>query len=364
MVGGQETGNETYVRGLVDGFSGLEQDFEVDVYHVGRPWRPGGPHLRFRQLASARPALRLTAQLPLLSLLDRLDVLHMSYTKPLWAGCPVVLAVHDVSFLAHPEWFSARDLGVLTRFVPWSIRRAARVVTISEICRSEILEHFRLAPEGVVNIPLAAGPAAQAITTEEAEAELTGLGLDPGRRYVLAVGNLQPRKNLTRLLAAYARLTAPASEVDLLIVGPAHFRADDVFAAARSIKERVHFTGYLSDRQLAACYRRAELFVLPSLYEGFGLPALEAMAHGVPVACSTGGALPEVCGDAAEYFDPTDVDALAGAIERVLGDRARWEQLVELGHQRERNFSWRRTATETLGVYRQAVRRDQRNTSS
>jgi glycosyltransferase involved in cell wall biosynthesis len=352
MVGGRETGNETYIRGLVEGFSGLEVDFDLSVYHLGPPWRSDGPRVHFRRLATGSSLLRLTADLPVRAARERLDLLHTTYAAPLLAPCPVVVTVHDISFTSHPEWFSARDLRVLSMTVPWSMRRAARIVTVSELCRTEIIERYGVPEKSVVTIPNAAGPAAQPLPEAEAEEELTKLGLDPRRPYLLAVGNLQPRKNLSRLIEAFRRLVASGINLDLVIAGPRHYLGDEVLAAGHEAGERVRFTGYLSDRQLAACYRCAEIFVFPSLYEGFGIPALEAMAHGVPVASSTGGALPEVCGDAALYFDPLDVEAIEGAVRRLLADAELRARLVRAGRSRERQFSWKRSAELTLAVYR------------
>jgi glycosyltransferase involved in cell wall biosynthesis len=352
MVGGKETGNETYVRGLVDGLSGLEGDFDLSVYHLGAPWRSDGPHVHFRRLTTGSSLLRLAADLPLRAARERLGVLHTTYAAPLLATCPVVVTVHDISFVAHPEWFSARDLRVLSLTVPWSMRRAARIVTVSELCRAEIIEHYQVPEERVVAIPNAAGPAAQSLTEAEAKTELEQLGLQLRRPYLLAVGNVQPRKNLSRLIEAFGRLVAGGLDVDLVIAGPRHYQGEQVLAAGRELGDRVHFTGYLSDRQLAACYRGAEVFVFPSLYEGFGIPALEAMAHGVPVASSRGGALPEVCGEAALYFDPLEVDSIEGALRRILTDSELRAGLIKAGHARELQFSWSRSAEQTLAVYR------------
>jgi glycosyltransferase involved in cell wall biosynthesis len=352
MVGGRETGNETYVRGLVDGLSGVEGDFDLSVYHLGAPWRADSERVHFRRLATGSSMLRLAADLPVRVVRDQLGVLHTTYAAPLVATCPVVVTVHDISFVAHPEWFSARDLRVLSLTVPWSMRRAARIVTVSEVCRAEIIDHYRVAEERVIAIPNGAGPAAQSLTEAEAKDELGWLGLEAHRPYLLAVGNLQPRKNLPRLMDAFGRLLAGGLAVDLVIAGPRHYLGEQVLAAGREIGVRVHFTGYLSDRQLAACYHGAEAFVVPSLYEGFGIPALEAMAHGVPVASSRGGALPEVCGDAALYFDALEVDSIEAALRRVLTDSEQRAALIKAGHERERQFSWSRSAEQTLAVYR------------
>jgi glycosyltransferase involved in cell wall biosynthesis len=356
MVGSRETGNETYVLGLVDGFAGVT-DVELFVYHVGanaelgthagvnrRLWRPGA-------------YTRLTFDLPLRTLTDRLDVVHTSYTAPLWSGCPVVLSVHDISYASHPEWFSARDLRVLTKWVPWSIKRAARVITISDQCRREIIETYSVPESKVVRVYIAAGPAARVMRPDAARAEVGRLGVDLSHPYILAVGNLQPRKNLVRLIEAFHVLIAGGLDANLVLVGPEHYRSDLVTSAASDLGRRVIFTGYVSNVQLAALYESARVFVFPSLYEGFGIPALEAMAHGTPVACANAGALPEVCGDAAMYFDPLDTTAIAATVRRVFDDDALRSRLASAGRIRQAQFSWERAARETLSVYREVVDR-------
>src|SRR5207237_4728663 len=130
------------------------------------------------------------------------------------------------------------------------------------------------------------------------------------------------------LVDAFRVVAGRGHDVDLVIVGPRHYRAEDAVQAAAAVAERVHFTGYITDNQLAACYRCATAFVFPSLYEGFGLPAIEAMSHGVPSACSNAGALPEVCGDATLLFDPTSVEAMADALTRLIADTGLRERLM------------------------------------
>src|SRR5712691_6222585 len=232
MVGSHETGNETYVVGLLDGLSELQEDFEVDVFHAGDLASLESTHLRPRRLLSRSPWLRLGIDLPLRSWSDHLDVLHVTYVAPVFSKCPIVLTVHDITFATNPEWFSARDLRVLSRAVPWSVRRAARVITVSEVCRGQIIEYFGVPADRVVCIHNAPGPAAQAVDGVSARQELVGLGLNPDRSYVLSVGNLQPRKNLVRLIQAFRAIAAHSLEVDLLVVGAEQYRAREVHEAA------------------------------------------------------------------------------------------------------------------------------------
>jgi glycosyltransferase involved in cell wall biosynthesis len=356
MVGGHETGNETYVRGLTDGLSQMERDFDLFVYHAADAWMGDTARVHFRRIGNATPWVRLTVGLARHAMRDSLDVLHVTYTAPIWAPCPVVVTVHDISYTSHPEWFSRRDLRVLSATVPLAIRQSDRVITVSELCRQQIIDHYRVPETKVVAIPNAAGRSATALSPEEARQQIEALGLDPQRPYVLAVGNLQPRKNLLRLFAAMRNVWAAGVEIDLVVAGPKHYRAEEVLAAGRASTGRITFTGYLTDRQLAALYANASVFAFPSLFEGFGIPALEAMSHGVPVVCSNAGALPEVCGDAALYFDPLDSDSIAAALRRAITDSELRSNLVRMGRTRESQFSWARSAEMTLSVYGQAAR--------
>jgi glycosyltransferase involved in cell wall biosynthesis len=301
--------------------------------------------------------VRLGIELPLRSIGERLDVIHMTYAAPAWSAAPIVLTVHDICFATNPEWFSPRDVRVLSSVVPRSIRQAAHVITVSNAARRQIIDFYRVPEEKITAIPNGPGPGAQPISTDEARRELAGLELNPGRPYLLTVGNLQPRKNLIRLVQAFNQLiTDRGHDLDLVIVGPRHYRADEVVQAAQTAHGRIRFTGYVSDRQLAACYRCSTVFVLPSLYEGFGLPVIEAMAHGIPVACSNGGALPEVCGEAALLFDALSVDEMVVAVDKILSDGALRERLSRAGQARAAEFSWERAAALTLKVYESACR--------
>jgi glycosyltransferase involved in cell wall biosynthesis len=351
MVGSRETGNETYVRGLVEGLRGLQDGPQVLVYNVGEPWISGTDRVRFHRLGTANPYVRLGLELPLRSAAQRLDVLHMTYAAPIWSAPPLVLTVHDICYATNPEWFSERDLRVLRTNIPRSIRKAAHVITDSLSAREQIMEAYHVPESKITSITIGPGPGAMPIAEDEARAELSGLGVAADRPYLLSVGNLQPRKNLVRLLESFKRLVARGHDVDLVIVGPRHYRAEEAVAAASEVAARVHFTGYVTDRQLAACYRCSTLFVYPSLYEGFGLPALEAMAHGAPIVCSDAGSLPEVCGEAAQYFDPRSVEAMTAAIEPLLADAPLRKQLGLAGVERAKTFSWAKTAARTIEIY-------------
>jgi glycosyltransferase involved in cell wall biosynthesis len=361
MVGRQETGNETYIKGLVEGLKTTSDGAEVIVFNVGRPWTSPSPRIRFRRLLTGNPLVRLGVELPIRSIIDRLDLLHVTYSAPAYCAAPIVLTVHDICFTTNPEWFSARDLRVLSAMVPRSIRNASHVVTVSEDARRRIMETYDVAESRISAIPNGPGGAAEAISLDAAKRELAAAHLEPPRPYLLTVGNLQPRKNLVRLIQAFQLLVENRHhDIDLVVVGPKRYRGQEAIDTAPAVRGRVHFTGYLSDRLLAAAYTCATLFVLPSLYEGFGLPAIEAMAHGIPVAASHAGSLPEVCGDAALFFDPYSAEAIADALDRLLVDSELRLKLSRVAIIRAQAFDWRKTAEQTMEVYRKVAAQSSR----
>jgi glycosyltransferase involved in cell wall biosynthesis len=186
---------------------------------------------------------------------------------------------------------------------------------------------------------------------------LARYGID--RPYLLYVGGINARKNIARLFEAYAQVRATHPDVILVVAGKRQWQTGEIDAAFRrfNLEDQVHFTGYVDDRDLPALYSAAELFVFPSLYEGFGLPPLEAMACGTPVVTSNASSLPEVVGDAALTVDPYDVDGLAAAIKHALTDEDLRVELRRRGVARAAQFTWQRAARETLAVYAQVLER-------
>lgn len=355
-VGERQTGNETYVRELVDHLTGLPDDgTEYLLYHTRRAPRPEWAAYA-RRLRPHAPALRIPVAFPVALRRDRVQAAHFQYVVPPWCPCPTVVSVHDVSYEAHPEFFPAAMRARMRLLVPRAVRTAAAVITISEFSRREIVERYRVDPARVVVTPLAAGPGFRPLDAGDVAERLARIGIEGP--YVLAVGNVQPRKNLGRLLEAFAALRR---RVDLphrlVLVGRRAYRGDAILARqeALGIARHVVATGYVADDDLVALYNGADAFVYPSLYEGFGLPVLEAMACGAPVITSGTTALPEVAGDAAELVDPRSVDELAAALGRVLADPARRADLRDRGLRRARRFSWRRLAEQTLAAYKRAA---------
>jgi glycosyltransferase involved in cell wall biosynthesis len=425
MVGERETGNETYILNLARGLLRLTgrdpKGFSWDAlgppnatqelpatqraqqrrfgdmprffFLATHPQRlhaalPELRHSANAQAVSLRPAnalLRIPLGLPWASLRGSFDLLHVTYNAPPLSPCPTVVTIHDISFEHYPQFFSPRDLLILKTLVPLSARRAAHILTGSQHTRRELMDRYGLPPQKITVTSYAADEQFRPVLDPAAlQAVRAKYGIGGGP-FALALGNLQPRKNIARLAAAFAQAVnseqstaldrqhlavngQPSRETtddwslatasfSLVIAGKAQWRESEVFQAVQraGLEGRVVFPGYVDDADLPALYSAAALFVYPSLYEGFGLPPLEAMACGTPVISSNAASLPEVVGDAALLIGPTDTAALAQALRTVLTQPSLHADLRRRGFERAAQFSWRRCATETLGAYQTAL---------
>jgi glycosyltransferase involved in cell wall biosynthesis len=360
MLGERESGNETYAANLLRALAreAPDADILIAAAHPAAAREALELPARWRLIpVSGSPPRRLAWDLPRAARREAADLLHVTYCAPPAAPCPVVDTIHDLSFLWNPAWFSPRDRLVLRAGVGFTARRAAAVITVSEFCRRDIQARLGIPPERIVVTPEAAGRAGDPAARTDDAAVVRALGVRPP--YLLAVGNLQPRKNLARLVEAYAAVRArDRLPHQLVVAGKAAWRESEIYAAVgrHALERDVLFPGYVAEGTLAALYRQADLFVFPSLFEGFGLPVLEAMACGTPVVCADRTSLPEVAGEAARLVDPEDAAALSEAIRQVLGDAALRAAMRARGLERARRFTWQRTARETLAVYRRVCR--------
>jgi glycosyltransferase involved in cell wall biosynthesis len=309
---------------------------------------------RLTRVPVHRPPVRIGWEqtvLPVELLREHADLLHaLGFVSPLWWRGKTVVTVYDLSFLRFPEVFNRSNRLYLGTFTPPSLRRADRVITISESTRQDVIELCGVAPEKVTPILLAADGRFRP-ASPEAVAEFRARRNLP-ERFVLYLGTLEPRKNVETLVRAYARLRQ-AGSVDhvLVLAGGKGWLYDSIFALVQrlGLADVVRFPGFVPADEQALWYSSATVFAFPSRFEGFGLPLLEAMACGTPVVSSWASSLPEVVGDAGLLVDPSD------ALRQLLEDEARRLALASAGLARAQTFSWRRMAEETVQVYREVL---------
>ncbi len=274
---------------------------------------------------------------------------------------PAVLTVHDLIFERYPEYHTARNRLFLRAALPRFVQAAQRVIAVSEQTKRDLVELYGTPPEkidvvyeGIDPVFAPAAPAVVAQVSRQYSPNADGIGARP---YLLMVGTLEPRKNHLTAMRALARLKAQGFPHRLLIAGGEGWLFDEIRAqvAELGLEEDVTFAGHVPFGDLVALYSGADCLLMPSLYEGFGFPVLEAMACGAPVICSNTSSLPEVAGDAALTLSPTDDEIWAAAIQRVLGDPSLSTTLRERGLRWARQFTWQRCAAETLAVYRSCI---------
>lgn len=343
----KSTGDTSYWRGLVRGLAEAETGLRFLLYsNAPRPeWIPDNEVFSWILLPGGgrwwswvsfpRHALRSGAK-----------VVHTQYNiSPLVASTGVT-TIHDVSFFIGPEWFGVKDRYLLQTQVPKSIRRAAKVITVSETSKKEI-EQFIPAARGKVRVTYnALGDNISPMAHEEAEKIVRGkLGI--AGPYLFTVGTRWPRKNM--ILAIEAAELLPEYLPQRLVVTGKEGWGD------LPKNERTVFTGYVSDQELTALYQCADLYLAPSRHEGFGIPLLEAWACDCPVVCSSGGALPEVAGDAAMVIESWEAQDWAHNIAGLIADSSKLDELRQRGRKRLREFSWKETALKTAEVYREVI---------
>ena len=293
--------------------------------------------------------------LPLYARRARFDLFHgTNFDVPLWKKRRSVVTIHDLSALLHPEKHRSRLVRRARLRLPLVVRVADMIITPTESVKREVCRHLSVKPDKVTAIPSAARRSFQPIPFAQTAEIRKRLGVEDN--FLLFVGTLEPRKNLLTLLKAFAQILSQRSQrPQLVIAGGEGWLMDDSFAFIKkaAISERLRFTGYLSDDDLCALYSSCRVFIYPSVYEGFGLPPLEAMACGAPVIAGRIPSLQETLGSTARLVEPLDVDALAKSIIEVVEDTKQRDMLVAAGPTQAGKFSWEQTARLTLDVYRQ-----------
>ncbi len=339
-------GTARAARGLADALVARE---DVEVVALGQGGRVRGGIAR----GLVRELGWLPFGLPARATRAGLDVLHCPGPNvPLRPGrVPLVVTVHDDVAWAHPEWMGRANVLQHRLVLERALPRAAAVITPSIFARDAALSRLELDPARVHVVPW--GVDARFSPGSETP-DRPG---DGGLPYLLAVGTLQPRKNLEAALAAFERAVDAGLEHRLVVVGARGWRDAALVERVKGSRhtQRIRLAGFVADDELAALYRGADALLFPSRYEGFGLPALEAMASGTPVIAARAGALPEVVGDAGLLVDPDDPDALAAAVVELLADADRRAELGAAGLRRAERFTWAACAERTVAIYRAAA---------
>ena len=348
LIPGGVGGTEIYLRNLLQALAEIDATNEYVLFtnrETGLGLRPGAPNFRTVQhdvRASFRPARILWEQtgLPLAIARQHLDVLlNPGFTAPLLCGCPQVTVFHDLQHKRHPEYFRWFDLPFWRFLLFWSAHLSRSLIADSDATRADLMEFYRLPREKIQVVPLGVEPE----FFEIARARRPG-------PFLLSVSTLHPHKNLHRLLRAFARFRQARPDFRLIVAGLRGFEAENLERLQQELglSGAVEFTGWIPREDLYALYARAFAFIYPSTFEGFGLPVLEALAAGIPAACSDIEPLASTAGDAALRFDPQDDQALLDAMTRLFSDHHLRAELSVRGPQRAALFSWKTTARLTL----------------
>jgi glycosyltransferase involved in cell wall biosynthesis len=354
LLPGGVGGTEIYLRQLLGALAKIDERNEYLVFtnrETGRDLAPESP--RFRHLpqpvqAEIRPLRILYEQSSLPSIIEREQVdlvFNPGFTSPKSLQVPAVTVFHDLQHVHHPEYFRKRELPFWNLLLAQSVRSSAKIIAVSETTRRDVIEHYDLAEDKVVAVPHG---------VEEAFFQLHRRP-DTDRPFVLCVSTIDPNKNLEKLIRVYGGLRGEFPKLRLVLAGMRGAQTAKVEAVVDELGLRpwVRITGWIPRSEIFSLYERATAFVYPSTFEGFGLPVLEAMAAGVPLACSRIDPLLEVAGDAGFFFDPASDQEMAQAIWRLLTEPGESARQVERGRIRALGFTWEESARKTLAVFDQ-----------
>ncbi|MFN0085830.1 MAG: glycosyltransferase family 4 protein [Blastocatellia bacterium] len=357
-----KTGIGHYTDALAHSLADIHSDHEyvlLSPFDFAFDASNGHPNNLSKQFFPVRSIFRKwwLAGLPAMLQLSPFDLFHgTNYCIPVYSSCPTVVTIHDLSLFTQGHTHEQANVTRGKRRIPLMARRAGAIIAPSEWTRREIIEILRIAPEKIRVIHEAARRTMRPIPETDCRPVLEKHGI--GAPYLLYVGTIEPRKNLLTLIRAYDDLlkTTP-HRPQLVLAGSRGWLFDEVFHMVErmELREMVRFTGYVEDADLPALYSAARIFLYPSLYEGFGLPPLEAMACGAPVIASNVSSLPEVVGEAGLMHAPSDAAELTRAMTTLLDDEAVRARFIRAGAEQAARFSWERAARETQRLYEDVI---------
>lgn len=352
------SGNCTYIRGLLQALLALDRENDYILYINDKNHRfykelAPAARVKLRPLGARNPLIRIPLSLGRATYADRLDVLHVQYIAPPWHRGKLVATIHDLGFLHLPKTFPFFFVWRSKMLVRRTAQRAEKIIVGSEFSKVDLVAKYGIAADKIAVIQYGVSSRfGELQSPEKTQQVLQKYRVQ--RPYILSVGRLNPRKNLLSLVAAFGRLKAENRiPHKLVVVGKADYQAARAEAALRGTEGRdIVLAGYVPDEDLPPLYQAAEVFVYPSLFEGGGLPILEAMAAGTPVIAAKTSAIPETVGEAGILVDPLNVDELARELLRLSLDRNARSDLRRKGLVRAAAFSWQTTAERTLEIYR------------
>ncbi|MBS1807865.1 MAG: glycosyltransferase family 4 protein [Acidobacteria bacterium] len=355
-----KTGVGHYTDALAEWLARTHHDHQYELvspfdFHFPNGHQP--PANLHKRFTPVHPLLRKwwLVGLPALLRLSPFDLFHgTNYCIPMFAPCPTVVTIHDLSLYAQTKTHEAKNVSRGKRRIPIMARRADMIIAPSDATKREVEHYLGIPSERIRVVYEAARPKMKPLPPEACEPVLQKYGID--RPYLLYTGTIEPRKNLLKLIRAYSEIIHTTEHRPLLVLcGGRGWLDEEIFELVAELKlqRMVKFTGYVPDEDLPALYSACEIFVYPSLYEGFGLPPLEAMACGAAVVTSNTSSLPEVVGDAGVMVNPHEALELAQVLANLLNDRQQRENFRRAGLERSKIFSWERAAHETQAVYDQ-----------
>jgi len=346
---GQKSGLGCYAESLIENLHKIDKNISIEII------KPENNN----DLSTPKRIFWDQVLFPIQSMKTKPDLIHKpSFSVPVFSKSKIVVTVHDLIPIIFPKNLSFFSRMFWTKIMPFSYKYADHIITDSEWSKKDIVRLLKINPKKITVTPLAARenflhkPDSKKIDYVQNK-------FNTGKKYILTVSNLEPRKNFPFLIKVYKEILEknPNFEYKLVIVGKKSWGTEKILNDAKGkFSDKIIVTGYVEEKELPCLYYGATLFAFPSLYEGFGLTPLEAMACGVPVICSNASSLPEVCGDAAIMLDPTDLDAWVKNIEKMLKSTSLRQQYSNKALKQASKFSWQKTAEKTLKVYRSQLK--------
>jgi glycosyltransferase involved in cell wall biosynthesis len=355
-IGSESAGNETYYEQLLKHLAAVPANDNRYVVYYTHPDAaarlPTREKFYLKRLWPGTPFWRILVGLPLESRRERLDVFHAQYVIPPFRACKTVVTIHDIAYEHYPEFFSKLDVLYGKILIRGSADRADHIITVSNYSKNDLSNTYHIDPDRITVTYEGAGLDFYPRDKEECKEHLDR---DYGIKgpFLLYVGRLQERKNLRRLLSAYATIKKHGAEEKIVLVGKQDWMSGNIQEHVKSLdlEDSVIFAGYVSTADLPIFLNAAEAFVYPSIFEGFGLPVIEAMACGTAVLTSYGSSLQEVAGDAALLVDPMSEASIAQGLNNLLDDSTLRMKLGQAGLVRSALFNFAKTAEQTIGVY-------------